>query len=116
VEPGQEGQRTKAEPGGGDYNYHDDNDMNDDLRPSQPAPWPKHIQFARAEGHAPRPEKTDALARAAHEFYTQGLERQRQMRVRRWMAVLLSVLLLAAGVGFAGWWVWGKVCGFERGL
>ena len=118
VGPGQEGtegQRSKAEPRG-NYMYTDEKNDETALQPPQPSPWPQHIQFARAEGHAPRPEQTDALARAAREFYTQGLERQRQMRVRRRLVVLLYVVLLAAGVGLAGWWAWGKVCGSERGL
>lgn len=116
--PGEHGQqRTKAEgPRAGRYTDDENNDEKALRPPPQPASWPQYIQFARAEGHAPRPEQTDALARAAREFYTQGLERQRQMRVRRRVVVFLYVVLLAAGVGFAGWWVWGRVCGSESGL
>ncbi|KAH6623422.1 hypothetical protein F5144DRAFT_539562 [Chaetomium tenue] len=99
--PGRErsdGQRTKAEPGGNhNHNHNSNSDFDSNYNSNEKAPQPPqpkpttlhHIGFARAEGHRPRPEQTDALARAAREFYSQGLEHQRQRRLRRRLVLLL---------------------------
>ncbi|EAQ83628.1 predicted protein [Chaetomium globosum CBS 148.51] len=99
-----EGQRIKAEPCG-NYNHHSNFDSNygynnNEKPPQLLQPRPTtlhHIEFVRAKGHGPRPEQTDALARGAREFYNQGLEHQRQRRLRRRLVLLFCFHGLAVG-------------------